>query len=264
MNDSDNRSAAQLFNDPAFSDVKIKHVYNGKVREYFAHRAVLCLESRYFLKMFKGSFKVRKYKRKLERYLTLIQEAGTQVIELHDDDPDHFEFLLKYIYTYQYDTDTIIKLAMDDPERRVTIPISVYAVADKYDVPRIYDPITADVRSQLNIDAFELLEAAISTHYASVASVGGPLGKLFASILLEGQRKFTDTPAYRELVFSNPVFGADMALALAHDMVNSKCPSCMVSSVVRSDVYLKKPNATVRCQTCTYQVSVRQKTLHCP
>ncbi|KAJ4364906.1 hypothetical protein N0V95_000552 [Ascochyta clinopodiicola] len=204
MNDPDNRSAAQLFNNSAFSDVKIKHVYNGHVREYFAHKAVLCLESRYFLKMFEGGFK----------------EATTQVIELHDDDPDHFEFILKYIYTYRYDTGTIVKLAADDLKKRVMIPISVHAVADKYDVPRIYGPITIDIRSQLNTYAFELIKTAISAHYASVTSVGGLMGKTFSSILLESQRKFTDTPEYRELVISNPAFGADMALALAQDTIN--------------------------------------------
>lgn len=49
---------ASLFNNPLFSDVKIKQVCDGKVREYFAHKAILCAENRYFLKLFTSNFKV--------------------------------------------------------------------------------------------------------------------------------------------------------------------------------------------------------------
>lgn len=50
---------SRLYNNTALSDVKIKQIFNGKVREYHAHKAVLCLESEYFLNMFTGAFKVR-------------------------------------------------------------------------------------------------------------------------------------------------------------------------------------------------------------
>ena len=49
-----------MFNNPTLSDVKIKQVYEGKMREYHAHKAVLCLESGYFLNAFTGGFRVRK------------------------------------------------------------------------------------------------------------------------------------------------------------------------------------------------------------
>lgn len=50
---------SRLFNNPALSDVKIKQIYNGKTREYFAHKAILCKESEYFMNAFTGNFKVR-------------------------------------------------------------------------------------------------------------------------------------------------------------------------------------------------------------
>jgi hypothetical protein len=52
-------SACRLFNNPALSDVTIKQIYVDQVREYHAHKAVLCMESEYFLNMFTGKFKVR-------------------------------------------------------------------------------------------------------------------------------------------------------------------------------------------------------------
>jgi hypothetical protein len=47
-----------LFNDPVLSDVKTKQICNGKTREYYAHKAILCAQSSYFLKAFTGNFKV--------------------------------------------------------------------------------------------------------------------------------------------------------------------------------------------------------------
>jgi hypothetical protein len=47
-----------LFNSPTLFDVKIKQVFNGKIREYYSHKAVLCMASDYFLNMFTGDFMV--------------------------------------------------------------------------------------------------------------------------------------------------------------------------------------------------------------
>ena len=49
---------ASLFNNPVLSDVTIKQIYKGKVREYHAHKAILCADSSYFLKAFTGNFRV--------------------------------------------------------------------------------------------------------------------------------------------------------------------------------------------------------------
>jgi hypothetical protein len=50
---------SRLFNNPVLSDVKIKQISNGRTQEYFAHRAILCNDSDYFMKAFTGNFKVR-------------------------------------------------------------------------------------------------------------------------------------------------------------------------------------------------------------
>lgn len=48
----------RLFNDSLLSDVKIRQIYNGGTREYFAHKAVLCAHSKWFLNACTGRFKV--------------------------------------------------------------------------------------------------------------------------------------------------------------------------------------------------------------
>ncbi|KAF2865175.1 hypothetical protein BDV95DRAFT_469311, partial [Massariosphaeria phaeospora] len=76
-----------LYNNPTFSDVKIKQISNGKTFQYYGHKAILCKDSGFFMRAFTGSFK----------------EATGNIIELHDDDADQFEIVLKFIYTDVYD-----------------------------------------------------------------------------------------------------------------------------------------------------------------
>jgi hypothetical protein len=49
---------SRLFNNPVLSDFKIKQVYEGMTREYYAHKAVLCGQSKYFMNAFTGNFMV--------------------------------------------------------------------------------------------------------------------------------------------------------------------------------------------------------------
>ncbi|KAH6881990.1 hypothetical protein BKA58DRAFT_11610 [Alternaria rosae] len=70
-------------------------------------------------------------------------------MELHEDDPEHFEFLLKFIYTGAYNKQEITKLAADDRSKRVLIPIGVHAVADKYNVAKLYEPAAENVKAVL-------------------------------------------------------------------------------------------------------------------
>ena len=49
----------RLFDQPTLSDVKIAQTINSSTREYYAHKAILCSQSKYFMKAFTGNFKVR-------------------------------------------------------------------------------------------------------------------------------------------------------------------------------------------------------------
>ena len=48
----------RLFNNYALSDITLKQINKDTTREYYAHRAILCKESGFFLKAFTGTFKV--------------------------------------------------------------------------------------------------------------------------------------------------------------------------------------------------------------
>ena len=150
-------------------------------------------------------------------------------MEIHDNEPDQFEFLLKYLYTYYYDGAAIDKLSEGDKTKRMLFIIGLHALMEKYDIPCISDHIVLDLHEQMKLhDTIEdnSLQALLSAHYNIAVAVGGAMGRALADCVLQGDRSFTGTKEYEEMVVSNPIFGADMALALERDSCVSYCPYC--------------------------------------
>jgi hypothetical protein len=141
-----------------------------------------------------------------------------------------------FIYTNMYDKDQIIKFSANDKISRILTPIGIYEVADKYDVPNIYEPAAEDVRDVLTNtcdDDFEMLQAAIHAHYGSGANVDGAMGKLITSVVLNVHQTFTELPDFERMMQSYPMFGADVALTLCRNDGNCflrprlcKCEIC--------------------------------------
>jgi hypothetical protein len=154
---------------------------------------------------------------------------------LHDDDPEHFEFFLKFMYTHHYDKDAIVKLAAGDSTRRVTIPCEIFLVADKYDMPLLFELIAKDVEELLAGKVpctLDLLQTLISAYYESVTNVGSPLGKIFVSKIKNRFYDFPDSDEFVSLVKAYPVFGADMALSQTRGLRSLTCLSCRHPSIV--------------------------------
>ncbi|CAN9202243.1 unnamed protein product [Alternaria alternata] len=210
------RAAAKLFNNPALSDVKIKQVYEGQTREYYAHKAVLCLESGYFLNAFTGGFR----------------EASESTIELHEDNPEYFGFFLKFIYTGIYDKDEIARLAGSDHSKRVLIPIGIYAVADKYDVAQIYEPAAEDVKVVLMNavkDREGILTTPIKAHYGTEVKADGFMGRVITAVIFEQYNDLLNTEKFEKLLLAYPVFAADVALhSQRGKMLGGGCVRCSI------------------------------------
>jgi hypothetical protein len=180
-----------------------------------------------------------------------MQESSENVMEIHDDDPDQFKFLLKYYYTYDYDEAAVDRMAGGKPERRLLIPIGIHALADKYDIQCICNAIADDLRKLITNIQHNSLRKLLDAHYATVAAADGPLGELLISHVLKGDRTFMHTTEYKQMLVSNPVFGAGMALALERNIMDIHCSSCFKHSIVRRDVH-KPDRSGMTAISCSY------------
>ncbi|KAH8641632.1 hypothetical protein IG631_04573 [Alternaria alternata] len=240
------RAAAKMFNNPTLSDVKIEHVYEGKTCEYHAHKAVLCLASGYFLNAFTGSFK----------------EASKSTIQLHEDNPECFEFLLNFIYTGIYDKDEIARLAGSDNLRRVLIPIGIYAVADKYDVVPIYGPAAEDVKTVLMSaakDREDMLTTAIKAYYGTEVKTDGSMGRLITAVIFKQYKDLLNTEGFGKWLLAYPIFAADLALRSQRskslgDRDRAKCSNCS-EKIVEIDIMREIRNC-FHCPSCGHHQRV--------
>ncbi|KAH6625368.1 hypothetical protein C7974DRAFT_276648, partial [Boeremia exigua] len=190
-----------LFNNPILSDVKMKQISkDGQVRDYYAHKAVLSAGSQYFFNAFTGSFR----------------EVSESVMEFHYDDPDHFEFCLKFIYTQDYDEDAIASMGEGASSvlERVLFIIGVYAMADKYDVPVLCEHATKDVQRYLIEKPPSQRDwvTIIRKYYDKVATANGPFGNALVSGILKAQSAGGSSEFF-SLIENHPAFGVDVALA---------------------------------------------------
>jgi hypothetical protein len=73
-----------LFNEDAFSDVTVRF----SNREIKCHKVILCTASDYFKALCGPASK--------------FSEKELTIIDLHDDDPDAIEAVLRYLYNFSY------------------------------------------------------------------------------------------------------------------------------------------------------------------
>ncbi|EMC96344.1 hypothetical protein BAUCODRAFT_472268 [Baudoinia panamericana UAMH 10762] len=113
-----------LFNNPAYSDITIKF---GS-RERKCHKLILCLKSTYFDELC-GRGKA-----------FAEAQTGTSAIELHDDDEDAVDAMLRWLYTSKYDV-----ASSETAQVSPMFHLALYTVADKYLLDDLrdeaYDPV---------------------------------------------------------------------------------------------------------------------------
>ena len=172
---------------------------------------------------------------------------------LHGDDPEHFEFFLKFMYTHHYDKDAIVKLAAGDKNRRVSIPSEIYAVADKYDMPLLVEPIAKDVEELLVSEVpctLDLLQDLIPAYYKAVPNTGIPVGKILVSKIQAKYDEFRYTDEFASLVKAYPIFGADVVLSLKKGLRSFICCKCKHTSSVNTVGLRAKGKTSFYCENC--------------
>jgi hypothetical protein len=178
-------------------------------------------------------------------------------MEIYDDDPDNFEFVLKFIYTEDYNKDAIVKMSNGDKAKRISIPLGIYAIADKYDIKRLYAPAIDDILTNLeSIPVHEIhgmLPVVVHTPYETIPSANTPIGKMLVSFLLNKGRDTMASDDFLASMESFPVFAADVALGLFREgLFKYKPARCSCGWTIYHDPVAEKisKNKKVHCYTC--------------
>ena len=145
-----------------------------------------------------------------------LQEANEGVIILQDDDPVHFEVMLRYIYTLRFEVPSKESWKADHHfQSQYLLPIGVFALADKYEVDELRRvaaaefpvPIYGSVRL-VNKQAESLVEA----HYSYCVRGDCLMGQAIARNLLSGAKEWIRSPQFKDILKRYPSLGGDVLL----------------------------------------------------
>ncbi|KAF2816522.1 uncharacterized protein BDZ99DRAFT_566341 [Mytilinidion resinicola] len=191
-----------FFNSDILSDLTVR--FSG--REVKAHKVILCIHSRWFANALTGSF----------------LEASQSTLELHDDDPQALEGMLRHFYNLEpmspCETDRPSTPNQTDASAKLKHIVHLYAAADKYDAPVLKKEVLSSFMTLARKDWLALwnsgeLPDIIEAIYA-FALRKDRLRIAAVQLSLENIGKFrkSNVDAFRDLIESVPDFSADILM----------------------------------------------------
>ncbi|KAF2123011.1 hypothetical protein BDV96DRAFT_681599 [Lophiotrema nucula] len=185
-----------LFNNPTLSDVKLLQTSsNGQTIEYYAHRAILCESSGYFMTAFTSQFK----------------EATEPAMELKDDDQNLFRVMLEYAYSHKYNGESIQDSEDGSSLGNLLAIIRLYSLAEKYDLPGLREATADHFQSSCSYPSPEDWVKIVRLYYEVCIKVDGPMGRKVAHSIYRFSI-FAKTDIFKELVKEFPEFAIDLVL----------------------------------------------------
>ncbi|RDI78632.1 hypothetical protein Vi05172_g11352 [Venturia inaequalis] len=211
---------------PALEAVALKCLQSGdysdltitcKGKEFKVHKFVLCTQSAFFARAVKKD---------------AFEEGQTGVISMNHDDPDAIEAVLRFLYTGDYNTESVIMQSH----------LKIYELADRLDIPAL---------KTLSENKFEVLaknewkEATFPpcVKIAYDITPPGPGGERLRSMVVQIASQhlkelFNLDIGFKNMMIEVPGFGGDLAEVLAG----------ATSTTERSPP--STPNATYECDRC--------------
>ncbi|KAF1965185.1 hypothetical protein BU23DRAFT_575084 [Bimuria novae-zelandiae CBS 107.79] len=170
-----------MFDNPLFSDIKIRQTRDGVTKEYHAHKAVLCAVSPWFLGLFTG-----------------IQDVDIGVATMPGDDPQDFEAMLRYIYTQELKHPGLDRnVYWDGAEMKINYLLDIHAIADKYEVRGLqacaseHFPLVHELEEH-EFDVY-FLELIVETHYRTCIDNRCSMGRRICGYILKREPDFIKT-----------------------------------------------------------------------
>jgi hypothetical protein len=189
------------------SDVKIRQIHDGKITEYYGHKAILCGHSGWFMTALNGAFMVNPVPVTLENQnLTRsLQEATKPIIEIYDDDPDLFALMLKFLYIVELPHEHKKGLIHDLSEMDDFIDlIQLHALAEKYDAVLLQKACVGAFKSATNRLTARVYhshaEILVHAHYSQRVKSTCLMGEAVFGLLLRIDASILVSPEFERLV----------------------------------------------------------------
>jgi len=146
----------------------------------------------------------------------LKQEAGETTIDVYNDNPNHFDLMLRYLYEGEF-YDLIAADFPKDYTSRILVSIGIEVLADKHDIPKLLLASTNKVEEDLNPEEtgadFSTLESAIHECHGPSRNVGSEMGQAVARCFVADFWGYIWDAKFDELGSKYSALGADMIVA---------------------------------------------------
>jgi hypothetical protein len=173
-----------------------------------------------------------------------VQEATTDVMELHDDNPHDFEVLLTSMYAndfddYQYNLSQLVPTDGVEGFERL---LGIHVVADKYDVTRLSTAANDAIHGFVLDLCPEDMIPTIMAYYNDTVGVDSEIGRAITEKILSKDPEMITTAMFEELLPLYSTFGADVGLAmlrnpeLARERRACTNSDCSYESLIRKDM----------------------------
>lgn len=191
-----------LYKDPTFSDITIRQTFQGKHKEYAAHKAVLCNHSGWFMRALTGNFK----------------ESSEKIIEVHDDNPESFEAMMYFFYHVDFDKHSDLFDKTSNPKaiiEELTDIVDCHSLADKYEARPFMDALLERFK-QMNAPFSGILtgdniQMLVDAHYPYCTAPMCSMSEALVSFMLrKNSVEIFGSKKVQELILQHGNFGADL------------------------------------------------------
>ncbi|PPJ50354.1 hypothetical protein CBER1_05906 [Cercospora berteroae] len=194
---------AGLFSDSKFSDLTIE----CEGRKWAVHRAIICPQSEYFMKLCDGAF----------------LEAGKKHIVLNEDPPAAVNAMLRFFYKGDYEGEIPAK----PDSSALDLHVVAFITADKYGVSRLTQLATTKFKTSAKADSVDF--ARIAELLWSMDGMPEVLRSVVCSIIMDNQHllKRNSKTGLSKVIRESPALAAELCFAMAKPGVVKDLTECV-------------------------------------
>jgi hypothetical protein len=145
-----------------------------------------------------------------------LQEASTETIEIHEDDPETFQKMMEFFYNMDIKTDSTFSNPNTHLKNHAVPIIALHALADKYDAKALQEAAVVAFKTctkdMLTIPGFPAVAMLINVHYSGCSGVLGAMSQAIVKYVFRVGSCYLKDGSMNKLVVQHAILGADLYL----------------------------------------------------